>query len=183
MAQLLGNTLIFVGLACLSAAAAVLVGTLAFRLSSAPSRYRRLARRVRFTEARKITRVNAPPPSHAPARPDRMSPRAEAAPAYVPLRIRVRFRRDESLDLPGSIDDGVLRALAMEMVRARERQLAEEAEPDVHEALEQRQGWWQKRQKPVEEGAGEKIPWLGESTAGFPRPDDSAETQDGDWIS
>jgi len=100
MAQLLGNTLIFVGLACLSSAVAVLVGTLAFRLSSASSRCRRLAEKARFTEVRKITRVNAPPPDHAPARPNRMSPQAKARPTYVPLRIRVRFRREEWLLKP-----------------------------------------------------------------------------------
>ena len=95
MAQLLGNTLIFVGLACLSAAVAVLVGTVAFRLSCASSRHRRLAEKARFTEVRKITRVNTPSPDHAPARPDRMSPQAKPATDYVPLRIRVRFRREE----------------------------------------------------------------------------------------
>ena len=91
---------IFVGLACLSAAVAVLLGTVAFRLSFASSRCRRLVEKARFTEARKIMRVNTPPPVAPTDRRkiERIAP--QSPPAYVPLRIRVRFRRDEWLLKP-----------------------------------------------------------------------------------
>jgi len=95
MTQLASSILMFVGLACLSSAVAVLVGTIAFRACFASSRNRKLAKELRFAEARKITRVNGPPPAPAARRRNTTRAAAESSLAYVPLRIRVRFRREE----------------------------------------------------------------------------------------
>ena len=95
MTQLVSSILIFVGLACLSAAMAVLVGMLAFHIRLPLGRNRNVPREFRFAEVRKVTRVNDPSPRHFEECRNTTSARAKAAPAYVPLQIRVRFRRAE----------------------------------------------------------------------------------------
>ena len=95
MAQIISSILIFVGLACLSAALAVLVGMLALHIRLPFGRNRNVPRELRLAEMRKITRVNDPSPKHFEKCRNTTSPRTKAAPTHVPLQIRARFRRAE----------------------------------------------------------------------------------------
>ena len=95
MTQIVSSILMFVGLACLSTTLAVLVGTVAFRMRFSSCGNRNVPKEFRLAEVRKVTRVNDRSPIHFAERRNTTSARAKAAPAYVPLQIRVRFHREE----------------------------------------------------------------------------------------